>query len=74
MYSVERYYFGARHGKNLCDALDGILKQAASRSVKVKQVTILSAEDLHAIACGSLSIVSGEGRELSADDKGVLAL
>ncbi|GFO44592.1 (S)-beta-bisabolene synthase [Plakobranchus ocellatus] len=53
---VERCFFGARHGKNPCDALGGVLKQAASRAVKSRQVIIQSAQDLYEFAKKELSI------------------
>ena len=37
---VERAYFGARHGKNLCDALGGTVKNCAKRAVLSRRVLI----------------------------------
>ncbi|GFO33617.1 hypothetical protein PoB_006012200 [Plakobranchus ocellatus] len=51
--------FERRHGTNPCDALDGVLKQAASRAVNARQVTIQNAYDLHSFAVDKLT-VSGD--------------
>ncbi|GFR78920.1 (S)-beta-bisabolene synthase [Elysia marginata] len=53
---VERCYLGARHGKTPCNALGGLLKQAATRAVKARQVTVQCAADLYSYACKNLSI------------------
>ncbi|GFO00318.1 Cc8l18.2-like protein [Plakobranchus ocellatus] len=57
IYNVERCYFGPWHGKNHCDALGGILKQAATRAVKARQSVIQNATDLHRFASETLSIL-----------------
>jgi hypothetical protein len=36
---MERGFFGARHGKNLCDALGEVIKTCARRAEKQKQCT-----------------------------------
>lgn len=53
---VQRCYFGARHGKNPCDALGGLLKQAASRSVRSRKSIIQNAKDLFMFASENLSV------------------
>lgn len=61
---VHRCFFGARHGKNPCDALGGILKQAATRSVKARKTTIQNAHDLFMFSSKSLSILPSRSQEV----------
>ncbi|GFO35195.1 hypothetical protein PoB_006170000 [Plakobranchus ocellatus] len=49
-------FFGARHGKNPCEALGGFLKQAAFRAVKYRQIIVQSAQDLYDFLKKELSI------------------
>ncbi|XP_012941528.1 uncharacterized protein LOC106012614 [Aplysia californica] len=54
--SIERCFFGARHGKNPCDALGGLLKQAAFRAVQSRRCVIQNAVDLLHFAQDTLQI------------------
>lgn len=53
---VERCYFGARHGKNPCDALGGVVKQATTRAVQARQVVIQNALDFFTYCTNHLCV------------------
>lgn len=54
--TVERHFFGSRHGKNPCDGEGGVLKNCADRAVRSeKDVEITSAEDFFLFAKSRLS-------------------
>ena len=42
--TIERCFYGSRHGKNRCDGEAGVLKSKATRSVKNKVATISNAK------------------------------
>ncbi|XP_035828107.1 uncharacterized protein LOC118477192 [Aplysia californica] len=54
--SIERCFFGARHGKNPCDAPGGLLKQAAFRAVQSRRCVIQNSVDLLHFAQDTLQI------------------
>lgn len=45
--SVERCYFGSRHGKGLSDGVSGVVKSSARRAVLSCRITINNAEELY---------------------------
>ena len=59
-HDVERCFFGARHGKNPCDALGGIVKQVCSHAVAARQVTIKNSTDMFAFCQRKLLVPVSE--------------
>ena len=53
-FSIERSFFGSRHGKSLCDGLGGVVKTAVLKAVKLRQVTIRDASDMFAFCNAKL--------------------
>lgn len=54
--TVERHFFGARHGKNPCDGEGGVVKNSASRAVHSENdLRINSAEDFFLFAISRLT-------------------
>ena len=45
--TMERCFYGSRHGKNRCDGEAGVLKSMATRAVKNRETTIQRAEDFY---------------------------
>ena len=45
--SIERNYFGSRHGKGPSDGVSGVVKSAVRRSVMSRNVTVNNAEDMY---------------------------
>ena len=45
--SIERNYFGSRHGKGPRDGVSGVVKSAVRRSVMSRNVTVNNAEDMY---------------------------
>lgn len=45
--SIERAYYGSRHGKNRCDGEGGVLKSRVSRAVRNNNVVISKAKDFY---------------------------
>ena len=43
----EWVYFGLRHGKGVCDALGGLVKNKADQAVPLRQEKIRNAEELY---------------------------
>ena len=57
-HSVEKGYFGSRHGKSLCDSLGGIVKNQAAKYVRSRKGTIPDALALHQFCTKYLTIDS----------------
>lgn len=55
-HSMERCYFGSRHGKSACDALGGLVKNQAERFVKSRKVTIQNAKALFQFCQDQLAV------------------
>ena len=53
---IRRHYFGAGHGKSLCDSAGGTIKNCASRAVASGKASIQSAQDLYNFCLRDLSI------------------
>lgn len=58
---MERCFYGARHGKNPCDSLGGLIKQSAARAVQARQCVIQNASDLHQFCDGNLKMEEQPG-------------
>ena len=56
----ERVYFGSRHGKNMCDALGGLVKKSAERLVKSRLGCIRTAKEMYDFCNTKLVINPGE--------------
>ena len=56
---IERFYFGTRHGKSVCDSLGGVVKKTAERFVKAKRGKIRNACELYNYCNTHLTIDSG---------------
>lgn len=52
----ERSFFGTRHGKSVCDALGGFVKNAAASHVASRKYVIKDAEELFLLAKEELSL------------------
>lgn len=62
-FSVERNFFGSRHGKGPCDGLGVVIKQAARRAVERREVTITNAKDMYDHCSQSLTLKKGKDEE-----------
>ncbi|XP_070532795.1 uncharacterized protein [Ptychodera flava] len=58
--TVEKHFFGSRHGKGPCDGEIGVLKKRAVTAVKSRQVIIANAEDLYEYGKDHLSLPKEE--------------
>ena len=56
--TIERHFFGTRHGKSVCDGEIGMLKRCSSSAVKAGKVVIGCAEDLYKFCKEKLSLPS----------------
>ncbi|XP_076446994.1 uncharacterized protein LOC143284214 [Babylonia areolata] len=54
-FSVEKVFFGSRHGKNDCDWCGGAVKRSVTRDVASGRVTIRNAQDMYEHCCRTLS-------------------
>lgn len=54
-FEIERNFFGARHGKNPCDALGGLVKNSATRAIQSRRHVIQNAYDFFNYACNYLT-------------------
>ena len=45
---MERYYFGARHGKSVCDACGGVIKRAVDNDIRTRECVIQNAAAMYA--------------------------
>lgn len=45
---MERYYFGARHGKSACDACGGVIKRAVDEDIRTRECIIQNAAAMYA--------------------------
>jgi hypothetical protein len=57
--NIEWHYFGARHGKNPCDALGGVVKTVVTNAVKSRQAVVQNAKDFHNFCNQNLVIKPG---------------
>ena len=49
-FTIERNFFGSRHGKNPADGESAVLKSSATRSVKARAAFIQNASEMHTYA------------------------
>ena len=54
--SIERCFFGSRHGKNPCDACGGVVKRLVTDAVRSQNYTILSSSSFFQFAFENLSL------------------
>lgn len=60
---IERHYFGAHHGKSLCDSCGGVVKKMATVAVASGSEIIQSAKDFKRFADSKLVLPKSAGNE-----------
>ena len=58
-FSVEKHFFGSRHGKGPCDGEVGVLKKHALQGIKSRRVIIADAHDLFQYGKDNLTLPRG---------------
>ncbi|KAK7460746.1 hypothetical protein BaRGS_00038824 [Batillaria attramentaria] len=56
--TMERNYFGSRHGKSQCDAWCGVVKRIVGEDVATGHVTVQNAEQMHVHCCAEYTLPS----------------
>jgi hypothetical protein len=62
-FTVERNFFGSRHGKGPCDGLGAVTKQATRRAIERKEATVQNAKDMYDLCCKTLSVTKGKNEK-----------
>ncbi|XP_060789811.1 uncharacterized protein LOC132894247 isoform X2 [Neoarius graeffei] len=60
--SLERCYFGSRHGKGPSDGVSGVVKSAVRRAVLSRKVTVNCAEDMYNFCSQNLTKLNCDGQ------------